>query len=214
MVLLAQESCVEGRTRLTNQIHSLITTAPAGLRECIGKLKGKGLEQRLVRMRSTATMSDVELTALAVMRDLAKRSIELARQKSAYNKKLTELVVGVNEALLEQPGVGPVTAAKLLVSSPERFKNEGAFARANGTAPIPASSGKTKRYRLNRGGDRQVNYAIHMVAISRAKDHPESRAFLDRKIGEGKTRKEAMRALKRNLSKRLFKVLQPVPLTP
>lgn len=214
IVLLAQETCIKDRTRLINQLHALVTTAPAPLRERIGKLKGKELEQRVIGMRKTQAMSDVEKTALAVMRQMAKRSIELLKQADGHKQELARLVVDVNGALLDQPGVGPIVAAKLLVSSPERFKSQSAFARANGTAPIPASSGKTNRHRLNRSGDRQVNYAIHMVALSRAKDHPESRAFLDRKISEGKTKKEAMRALKRNLSKRLFKVLQPVPLTP
>lgn len=213
MVLLAHEACAKERTRLINQLHALVVVAPASLRERIGQLKGNGIEQRLIGMRKTSTMSDVEATALAVMRDFAKRSHDLDKQKDAYRERIAEFVVRLNEALLDESGVGPIAAAKLLLSSPERFKSEGAFARANGTAPIPASSGKTQRHRLNRGGDRQVNHAIHIVALNRAQHHSESRAYLDRKIGEGKTKREAMRALKRNLSKRLFKILQPVPLT-
>jgi transposase len=96
---------------------------------------------------------------------------------------------------------------------PARFKHEAAFARCNGTAPVPASSGKTIRHRLSRGGDRQVNNAIHTIALTRAKHQPETRAYLDRRISEGTTKREAMRALKRHISRDLFKRLAEVPLT-
>ena len=104
-------------------------------------------------------------------------------------------------------------AAVLSAKQIARFKHEAAFARCNGTAPIPASSGKTVRHRLSRGGDRQVNNAIHTIAIIRAKHQPETRAYLDRRISEGKTKREAMRALKRHISRDLFKRLAEIPLT-
>jgi hypothetical protein len=107
----------------------------------------------------------------------------------------------------------PVSATKLLACDPTRFKHEAAFARGNGTAPLPASSGKTIRQRLNRGGDRQVNNAIHTIAVIRAKHQPETRAHLQRRIREGKTKREALRALKRHISRDLFKRLAEVPLT-
>ena len=147
------------------------------------------------------------------MRDLAARSRALARDARRYENQLAELVRSLDHTLLDEPGIGPISAAKLLACDPARFKNEAAFARCNGTAPIPASSGKTVRYRLNRGGDRQVNNAIHTIAIIRAKHQPETRAYLDRRIREGKTKREAMRALKRHISRELFKRLAEVPLT-
>jgi transposase len=88
-----------------------------------------------------------------------------------------------------------------------------AFACCNGTAPQPASSGKTIRHRLSRGGDRQVNNALHTIALSRSIHHAETRAYLERKISDGHTRREAMRSLKRHLSRRLYKRLIEVPLT-
>jgi hypothetical protein len=97
--------------------------------------------------------------------------------------------------------------------TPTRFKHEAAFARCNGTAPLPGCSGETVRHRLNRGGDRQVNNAIHTIALIRAKYQPETRAYLDRGISEGKTKREAMRALKRHISRDLFRRLADVPLT-
>jgi transposase len=151
---------------------------------------------------------------LTVLRDLAKRARQLEEQADRYRGETTRLVRQLNPALLDEPGVGPISAAKLLVCDPARFKSEAAFARCNGTAPQPASSGQTIRHRLSRSGDRQANNAIHTIAMSRSVNHPESRAYLERKISQGKTRREAMRSLKRHLSRRLYKRLGTVPLTP
>src|ERR1700683_1952692 len=116
-------------------------------------------------------------------------------------------------AILTKPGVGPICAAKLISFNPARFKSEAAFARANGTAPQPASSGKTVRHRLSRGGDRQINTAIYTIALSRSVHHPPSRAYIQRRINEGKTKQEAMRSLKRYLSRDLYNKLSNTPLT-
>jgi hypothetical protein len=100
-----------------------------------------------------------------------------------------------------------------LVCDPGRLKGEAAFARCNGTAPKPASSGQTIRYRLSRGGDRQANNALHTIARIRARHDEPTRAYLDRRQSEGKTPREAMRALKRHLSRSLYKKLITIPLT-
>jgi transposase len=147
------------------------------------------------------------------MRDLAARSRALAVDLTRYERELEGLVQTLDPTLLQEPGVGPISAAKLLVCDPARFKSESAFARCNGTAPIPASSGKTVRHRLNRGGDRQVNRAIHTIALSRSLHDQQTRAYLDRRISEGKTKREAMRALKRHLSRQLFQRLREAHLT-
>jgi transposase len=99
-------------------------------------------------------------------------------------------VRSLDATLLDEPGIGPISAAKLLACDPSRFKHEAASARCNGTAPLPASSGKTVRHRLSRGGARQVNNAIHTIAVIRAKHQPQTRAYLDRRIREGKTKRE------------------------
>lgn len=212
-LLVAHRSCVGERTRLLNQLQALHVTAPIALRERVGEGNGRRLERRLGRMRARKGAEVAERAAFAVMRDLAARSRSLAADAARYERELGELVGSLAPTLLDEPGVGPISAAKLLACDPGRFKGEAAFARCNGTAPIPASSGKTVRHRLNRGGDRQVNNAIHTIALSRSLHHPETRAYLDRRIGEGKTRREAMRSLKRHLSRRLFKQLVEVPLT-
>ena len=149
-----------------------------------------------------------------MLRDLARRARQLDADAGRYRQQITELVRLLDAGLLEEPGVGPISAAKLLVCDPARFRGEAAFARCNGTAPQPASSGQTIRHRLSRGGDRQANNAIHTIAMSRSVNHAETRAYLERKISQGKTRREAMRSLKRHLSRRLYKRLATVPLTP
>jgi transposase len=212
-LLIARRCAVAERTRLLNQLQALNATAPIMLRERIGEGTGKQLERRILSMRARPG-ADIETRAVfGVMRDLAARSRALARDARRYEKQLVELVRSLDRTLLDEPGIGPISAAKLFACDPARFKHEAAFARCNGTAPIPASSGKTVRYRLNRGGDRQVNNAIHTIAIIRAKHQPETRAYLDRRVREGKTKREAMRALKRHISRELFKRLAEVPLT-
>jgi hypothetical protein len=212
-LLIAQRSAVAERTRLLNQLQSLHATAPVALRERIGEGSGKRLERRLQTIRARAGAPAHERTVFAVMRDLAARSRALAVDARRYERELAQLVRSLDQTLLDEVGVGPISAAKLFVCDPARFKHEAAFARCNGTAPLPASSGKTVRHRLNRGGDRQVNNAIHTIALSRSKHHPQTRAYLDRRISEGKTKREAMRALKRHLSRNLFNRLTNAPLT-
>lgn len=148
-----------------------------------------------------------------MLRDLAARARELGRQADAYKRELSRLISSLDQTLLEEPGVRPISAAKLLACDPKRLSGEAAFARCNATAPKPASSGQTIRHRLSRGGDRQANNALHTIARIRARHNEQTRAYLDRRISEGKTPREAMRALKRHLSRSLYKRLITIPLT-
>jgi hypothetical protein len=212
-LLIARRSAVAERTRLLNQLQALNATAPIALRERIGEGTGNQLERRILSMRARPG-ADVETrTVFGVMRDTAARSRALEADARRYKNEIAELVRSLDPTLLDEPGIGPISAAKLLACDPARFKHEAAFARCNGTAPIPASSGKTVRHRLSRGGDRQVNNAIHTIAIIRAKHQPQTRAYLDRRIAEGKTKREALRALKRHISRDVFKRLNEIPLT-
>lgn len=212
-LLIARRSAVTERTRVMNQLQALNATAPVALRERIGEGTGKQLERRILSMRARPNASLEERVAFSVMRDLADHSRTLGADAKRYQHELAELIRTLDETLLDEPGIGPISAAKLLAFDPARFTGEGAFARCNGTAPIPASSGKTVRYRLNRGGDRQANNAIHTIAIIRAKQQPETRAYLDRRIRQGKSRREALRALKRHISRELYHRLNTIPLT-
>ncbi len=212
-LLIARRSAVAERTRLLNQLQALNTTAPILLRERIGEGTGKQLERRIASMRRRANADVEERVVFDVMRDLATRLRALAADAKRYEQQLATLIRSLDATLLDEPGIGPISAAKLFACDPSRFKHEAAFARCNGTAPLPASSGKTVRHRLSRGGDRQANNAIHTIALIRAKHQPETRAYLDRRINEGKTKREAQRALKRHISRTLFKRLTNVPLT-
>ena len=212
-LLIARRSAVAERTRVLNQIQALNASAPTSLRERIGAGTGKQLERRLLSMRARPSADLEERTVFAVMRDLAAHSRTLGTDAKRYQQQLAELVATLDDTLLEESGIGPISAAKLLACDPSRFKSEGAFARCNGTAPIPASSGKTVRYRLNPGGDRQANNAIHTIAIIRVKHQLETRAYLERRIKEGKTRREALRSLKRHISRELYHRLAAIPLT-
>ncbi len=211
--MIARRSAVTERTRVLNQLQALSATAPISLRERVREGTGKQLERRVLSMRARSAATLEEQIAFSVMRDLAARPRTLSADANRYEHQLADLIRSLDDTLLDEPGIGPISAAKLLAFDATRFTSEGAFARCNGTAPIPASSGKTIRYRLNHGGDRQANSAIHTIAIIRAKHQPETRAYLERRIQEGKTKREALRTLKRHISRELYQRLNAIPLT-
>lgn len=152
-----------------------------------------------------------------VARNLLAHIRRLVKEARALERELRELVLAHRPQLLDQTGCGTLTAAILIARTAgvQRFRTDGQFARMAGVAPIPASSGSTTgRHRLHRGGDRQLNRALHMIAITRARLDPETRAYLDRKRREGKSTSEALRCLKRHLARRFHKLLQPPRTTP
>ena len=137
----------------------------------------------------------------------AGRQVRTTRELGA---QIETLVRELAPHLLDEPGVGPLAAAQLLLSwsHPGRFRSEAAFASLAGTAPIPASSGQVIRHRLNRGGDRQLNRALHTIVISRLGHHPETKRYAARRTAEGKTPREIRRCLKRHLARRLYRLLE------
>ena len=211
-LLVAYRSCMVERTRV-NQLQALHTSAPLALRERIGPGNGRKLVARLHRMRASAGAPEAQQLIFGVLRDLGSRAHHLEVQAGAYKREPTRLINSLDPTLLDEPGIGPISAAKLIICDPARLKSEAAFARCNGTAPKPASSGQTIRHRLSRGGDRQANNALHTIALSRSLHDERTRAYLKRRTTEGKTNREAMRALKRHLSRNLYKRLITVPLT-
>ena len=215
MLLVAYHSVVSERSRLYNQLQALQVSAPAALRERIGPRE----ERREARTSDSPGCAPAQPPACkrtppckcsATSPTALARSIAKPRTTPVRS---TTLARELAPALLEEPGVGPICAGKLIAFNPARFTSEAAFARANGTAPQPASSGKTIRHRLSRGGDRQINTAIYTIALSRSVHHPPSRAYMQRRIDEGKTKREAMRSLKRHLSRHLYNQLINTPLT-
>ena len=147
-----------------------------------------------------------------IARDELRRLRELTVAVDALEAEIADLVAQVAPQLLAEPGFGPLTAGKLIgeIAGAQRFTSDAKLARAGGIAPIPVSSGNTNRHRLDRGGNRQINTAIHRVAVTRARCHPETKDYIARKRAEGKTSKEALRCLKRHLTRRIWHLLQPL----
>jgi transposase len=150
-------------------------------------------------------------TRVRIARDELRRLRELTQTIKALEAEIAELVATIAPQLLCEPGFGPLTAAKLVgeIAGAQRFTSDAKLARSAGLAPIPISSGKTNRHRLDRGGNRQLNAAIHRVAVTRARCHPETQTYIARKTAEGKTHREAIRCLKRHLARRIWHLLQP-----
>jgi transposase len=161
------------------------------------------IARRLARAEQTARVR--------VARDELGRLRELSHTINALEGEIAELVARVAPQLLAEPGFGPLTAGKLIgeIAGAQRFASDAKLARAGGIAPVPVSSGKTNRHRLDRGGNRQINTAIHRVAVTRARCHPETKAYIARKRAEGKTNRDAIRCLKRHLARRIWHLLQP-----
>jgi transposase len=161
--------------------------------------------RRLARTEQTARVR--------IARDELRHLRELSHTTDALEAQIAELVARAAPQLLAESGFGPLTAGKLIgeIAGAQRFATDAKLARAGGIAPIPVSSGNTTRHRLDRGGNRQINTAVHRVAITRARCHPETKAYLARKRAEGKTSTEAIRCLKRHLTRRIWHLLQPPP---
>jgi transposase len=147
---------------------------------------------------------------------ILKRINEIYREDGELLAELKALIEAHCPQLLAEHGCGTVTAAIIIghTAGAKRFPTDACFARHAGTAPIPASSGNTKRHRLHRGGDRQLNRALHIIALSRARTDPATRAYLDRRHSEGKTKREAIRCLKRHLARRIWRLLYTTAPTP
>ena len=137
----------------------------------------------------------------------------ISRQADTLEREVHTLIMAYRPGLLAAQGCGTLTAATLIgrTAGAERFPTDAHFARPAGVAPIPVSSGRKDRHRLHRGGDRQLNRALHVIAITRARIDPETRAYLDRKRSEGKTNREALRCLKRHLARHIHRLLSMPP---
>jgi transposase len=151
-----------------------------------------------------------------IARDDLRRLRDLTQSIKTLEAEIADLVASIAPQLLTEPGFGPLTAAKLVgeVAGAGRFSNDAKLARSAGLAPIPVSSGKTNRHRLDRGGNRQINAAIHRIAVTRARCHPETKTYIARRTAEGKTHREAIRCLKRHLARRVWHLLQPPKCSP
>jgi transposase len=213
-LLSTRQGAVNACTVALNELRALLVTCPPELRERLQGLSETRLLNACARLRSG--QGDSERAALALaLRSLAQRVRQLRAESQTLEQELARRVHTLAPQLLAQPGVGPISAAAVLVawSQPRRIRSEAAFARLAGAAPIPASSGKTIRYRLDRGGDRQLNRALHTIILTRQRIHPDTRAYIARRVAEGKTKREAVRCLKRYLARSLYRTLETMPTT-
>lgn len=205
-----RHGAVVARTKAWNQLHALVLTAPIELRERLAGLTGMGLVRRCAGLRIRAEHDTERQATVRALRACARRVISCGDEATELERHLETVLREVVPELLAEPGVGPVTAAAIYLawSHAGRIRNEAAFASLAGVAPIPASSGQTIRHRLNRGGDRQLNRALHTIVVARMVCHDETRAYAARRLAEGKTTREIRRCLKRHLARRLFKLLE------
>lgn len=175
-------------------------------------LRMRGRSSHLERVSRWLARRDQELQ-VRLARELVSRCRALTRTITELDRELEQQTAAIAPALLELPGCGPLTAAKLLaeIGPIDRFKTDAQLARHGGVAPLEASSGRVQRHRLDRGGNRQLNSALYRIAITQSRYHPAARAYLERKQAEGKSRREAIRCLKRLLTRTVFNTLKANP---
>lgn len=193
----ARDQRVGERTRVANRLHANLVVLVAGYKRMVPNLASSshraalaGLLEDLVGVRADLARADLA------------RLLELDAECTALAKRIRSLVRLSGSSLPTITGVAAITAAKLLgeTGDPRRVRSTPAFAAMSGTAPIPASSGQTSRHRLNRGGNRQLNRALHTIALVQARTDPRAKAYMERRTAEGKSRLEALRCLKRHLA--------------
>lgn len=210
VLLLARRSAVDVRRLALVQLRSVIVTAPESLRQELRRLPVGQLIRRCSRFRRSDSRTPDELAIVLVLRSLARRIEAASVEADELEREILEHVRILVPELLDERGVGPIVAAQLIVSWSHRgrVRSEAAFARLAGVAPLPASSGQTIRHRLSRGGDRQLNRALHTVILHRRQHDPATRDYIARRVAEGKSTRDATRILKRYLARHLYRVTE------
>ena len=202
------------RTRAINQFKALIVTAPDGLRHRLRNDLSLATQLGRARRFPDNHPDPIELQTRFALRELARRIGFLDDQNRRLETRIADLVTAHAPALLGVFGVGPHAAAQLLAAAgdnPHRLRSEAAFAKLCGVCPLPASSGKTSRHRLNRGGDRRANNALFTIVLVRMRHDPATRAYVARRTAEGKTRKEIIRCLKRFVAREVYTAITNPP---
>jgi transposase len=209
-----RQGAVAARTGAICHLKALVVTAPEDLRQQVRALPTGALVDRCAAMRDSSRRDTERAATVSVLRSTARRIQALTAEADELEQQIATIMRTDAPALLEQPGVGALSGAELLIawSHAGRLRSEAAFASLAGVAPIPASSGQITRHRLNRGGDRQLNRALHVIVLARLRHHPETRAYMRRRIAEGKSYREVRRCLKRFVARRLFKLMESTPM--
>lgn len=209
---IARNSAVNAKVKAINQLKAIIVGADPSLRDSLAGLGPATLIRRCAELPDVADdTGDVGESVVFTLRLLAQRIIALKAEAYALHIRIRSLVNRQVPELLEQNGVGPDSAAALLIAAgdnPERICSEAGFAALCGTSPVEASSGMTSRRRVNRGGDRQANAALYRITLSRLRWHEPTIVYMNRRLAEGKTRREIIRCLKRYIARELFTIIR------
>jgi transposase len=210
-LMVAKRSARSERTQTINQARALIVTGPDDLRARFARHTPADLVSELASLRPRPGATVGYATRIA-LRELGRRAQFLDGQLERLDEFIIPMVTARAPGLLALYGIGPDTAAMLLVAAgdhPERLRSEAAWAHLCATAPLSASSGKVTRYRLNPGGDRQANHALYRIVITRLSSHPQTRAYAGRRGKEGLSKKEIIRCLKRYVAREVYPHLRP-----
>jgi transposase len=208
----ARQSAVKARSQAANQLKALLVTAPEDLRHRLRQLPTKELVATCARFRLGSDPDDVRTATRFALRSVARRHETLSEEIAELDAQLERLVAEVAPGLICRPAIGTHHAATLLVlagDNPERLNNDASFASLCGVSPIEASSGKVVRHRLNRGGNRDANRALHMICVVRMGSDRRTQHYVARRTAEGKSKWEIMRCLKRYIAREVYRVLVP-----
>jgi transposase len=208
---VARRGAVKARTAALNQLHGLLVSAPEPLRAELTGLTATELVARCAGFRiDPARLLEPIVATKAALRSIARRIRALEEEIALADARLRPAVTAVAPRTAAIFGAGPDVAGQLLVTAgdnPERLRSEAALAHLAGISPLPASSGRTDRHRLNRGGDRAANSAVHRIVLCRMRHHDRTRAYVDRRTGQGLSKKEIMRCLKRYVVREIHTAL-------
>lgn len=209
-IKVARDSAVKARSQAMITLKTLIINAPAELRASLEHIRGPiSLVRHVAALRPGEIISPTA-SAKSALRSIARRWLALHEEIQQHEEELERMVTDKAPELMSAHGISTLTVAEMLIlvgDNPQRIRSEAALAKLCGVCPIPASSGKTVRMRLNRGGNRQANAALYRVAIVRMRDHAETRLYAARRMAEGKTRREIVRCIKRYIVREVFTAL-------
>jgi transposase len=209
MFKLAKDSAVKARTQAINQLRAVLVRTDPQLRESLTGLGPVALMRRCAEL-PTAQTHTITTAATDVLRTLARRVLMLSDEIRQLKRQLTAVTTQCAPGLLDRHGIGPDTAAALLITAgdnPHRLSSHAAFAALCGASPIEASSGKTTRHRLNRGGDRRANSALYIIVLTRLGRDQRTRDYAAKRTTDGKSTKEIMRCLKRYVAREVFPII-------
>jgi transposase len=207
---LTRSGAVRVAADARRQLKALLVTAPEPLRTTLRGGTWLAQAHACAALQAEPAAVVEYRATVRVLRLTAQRVLSAHAEAQALEKELRALVKATAPVLLAQPGVGPVTAAQVLISwsHPGRLRSEAAFAMLAGVAPVEASSGQVVRHRLNRGGDRQLNRALHTVVMIRQRYHQATKTCTTRRIAEGKSQRDVRRCVKRTVARQLFRLLE------